>query len=173
MSYFRDPKLNSDKNLQAYVIGLALGDGNLSNPNNRAVRLRITCDKKYPLLIDRICDSLAKLLPENKISYFDKGNCIDISAYSKHFEKLLGWKAKGGLKFIQKFSIPKWIKQNSSFAIECLRGLLETDGSIYMDRGYRMANFVTIIPSLSRDVSEIINNLGFKAHVYKIDQKKN
>ena len=67
MSYYRTPPLNQDKNLQAYIIGLAIGDGNLSNPNGRAVRLRITCDNKYPGLIDRIARSLQKLLPKNKV----------------------------------------------------------------------------------------------------------
>jgi hypothetical protein len=32
--------MNADTQLQAYVIGLAIGDGNLSNPSGRAVRLR-------------------------------------------------------------------------------------------------------------------------------------
>jgi len=41
-------RVSEDKKLHAYIVGLALGDGNLSNPNGRAVRLRITCDKKYP-----------------------------------------------------------------------------------------------------------------------------
>lgn len=35
-----------DKRNLAYVIGIAFGDGNLSNPNGRAVRLRVSCDKK-------------------------------------------------------------------------------------------------------------------------------
>jgi hypothetical protein len=43
--------LNADPHLQTYVIGLAIGDGNLSNPNGRAVRLRIACDTKFPALI--------------------------------------------------------------------------------------------------------------------------
>jgi hypothetical protein len=43
--------LHPDSELHAYVLGLAIGDGNLSNPNGRAVRLRITCDTKYPILI--------------------------------------------------------------------------------------------------------------------------
>ena len=43
-----------DKNSLAYIIGVALGDGNLSNPNGRAVRLRITCDIKYPKIISEI-----------------------------------------------------------------------------------------------------------------------
>ena len=39
---------NPDRDLQAYVIGLAVGDGNLSNPNGRAVRLR-----KYQVRLSR------------------------------------------------------------------------------------------------------------------------
>ncbi len=50
----RKAALNPDRELQAYVIGLAIGDGNLSNPNGRAVRLRITCDTKYPRLVGNI-----------------------------------------------------------------------------------------------------------------------
>jgi hypothetical protein len=58
--------LNPDPELQAYVIGLAIGDGNLSNPNGRAVRLRITCDTKYPALIDKISTALKQLLPREQ-----------------------------------------------------------------------------------------------------------
>jgi hypothetical protein len=36
----RSLPMNADTQLQAYVIGLAIGDGNLSNPSGRAVRLR-------------------------------------------------------------------------------------------------------------------------------------
>jgi hypothetical protein len=85
MSYFRNTILNENKLLQSYVIGLAIGDGNLSNPNGRATRLRITCDKKYPLLIERIISSLQSLLPQNKVSIVvRKDGCMDISVYSNH-----------------------------------------------------------------------------------------
>ena len=58
--------LHPDSELHAYVVGLAIGDGNLSNPNGRAVRLRITCDTKYPALIARIRSALERLLPRTK-----------------------------------------------------------------------------------------------------------
>ena len=48
--------LNTGPALQAYVIGLAIGDGDLSNPNGRAVRLRITCGSQYPALIAKVND---------------------------------------------------------------------------------------------------------------------
>ncbi len=173
MSYYRNPKINSDKNLQAYVIGLAIGDGNLTNPNQRAVRLRITCDKKYPFLLKKIHNSLGLLFPENKIGLVDRKNCVDASVHSKHLEKLLGWRAKSGSKFIQNVSIPRWIMASRKYRINCLRGLIETDGSIYSDRGYKMVMFVTIIPVLAHQVDEAISSLGFKSHLYQIERHAN
>jgi DNA-binding transcriptional regulator WhiA len=167
--YFRNTIINENKLLQSYIVGLALGDGNLSNPNGRATRLRITCDKKYPHLAKRIAKSLRSLLPQNKISIVDrKENCIDISVYSNHLEKLLGWKSGEGSKFAQKVSVPRWIKENKEYKINCLKGLIETDGSIYFDRGYKTIMFSTVIPELANDVLEIMNSLEFKPKIYKI-----
>ncbi len=158
------------KKILAYVIGLALGDGNLSNPNGRAVRLRITCDTNYPKLIKRICESIQLVAPKNKVSTIKGGkdSYVDISCYSNKWEQLLGWKAKGGSKNVQKVKIPNWIKSDAKYSIACLRGLIETDGSIYNDRGYIMVNFVTTTPSLAIDVMEIIDSLKFKANKYTI-----
>ncbi|MBI2048038.1 MAG: hypothetical protein HYT27_02770, partial [Parcubacteria group bacterium] len=173
MAYYRTPALNPDKNLQAYVIGLAIGDGNLSNPNNRATRLRITCDKKYPRLIKRIRQSLSELFPENKIGLIRrKANCVDVWVYSNHLEKLLGWKAADGSKFKQNVSTPKWIYESKKYKIQYLRGLIETDGSIYNDRGYTMVIFSTIIPKLAKNIKDIMFSLGFRPMFYKIKQNK-
>ena len=154
----------------AYIIGIALGDGNLSNPNGRAVRLRITCDTRYPLLIKKIVTALQKLFPNNKVSLVKGGkkSYLNISCYSNQWESLLGWKAKQGNKCVQNVSIPEWIKQNKKFSINCLRGLIETDGSIYQDRTYTMLNFVTVIPRLAEDVLTIMTQLGFVPHLYNV-----
>lgn len=155
-----------DKNNLAYLIGIAMGDGNLSNPNGRAVRLRISCDTKYKNLMDNIILSIQKLLPKNKVAIVKRrDNCADISCYSNKWESLLNWKAKDGSKESQKISIPDWIKNNKQYSLLCLKGLFETDGSIYTDRKYLMANFVTIIPTLANDVMEIIRSLGFKPNM--------
>ncbi|EKE10714.1 MAG: hypothetical protein ACD_15C00208G0003 [uncultured bacterium] len=116
----------------------------------------------YPAIIESIASSIQKILPDNKVSKIKKKDtCFDISCYSNKWEKLLGWKAKEGSKYKQKVSIPDWVKNNKTYSKHCLKGLFETDGSIYMDRGYKMANFVTIIPTLATDVLEMITRLGF------------
>jgi len=149
-----------------------MGDGNLSNPNGRATRLRISCDKKYPTLIENIVNSINKIMPKNKIGIIRrKDNCLDISCYSNKWEGLLGWKAKNGSKERQQISVPSWIKNNKKYSTLCLRGLFETDGSVYMDRKYKMANFVTIVPTLANDVVGIILNLGFKPNMQTLKEK--
>src|SRR3989344_622664 len=117
--------VSKDKNLLAYIIGLALGDGNLSNPNGRAVRLRISCDAKYPKLIQRIQKALKDLLPDNKVQLVNrKANCVDVSSYSNKWPMLLGWNV--GNKIEQKVRVPGWVQENNEYAKSCLKGLLET-----------------------------------------------
>jgi len=156
--------MSRDKNLQAYVIGLALGDGNLSK-FPRTIRLRITCDDKYPNLMNRIEDALQQLLPENKVSRLKRPrNCTDISCYSSRWEELLGWTATGGSKIRQDIRVPQWVKNDTEHIRYCLRGLFETDGSVYMDRKYLMANFVSATRELAYDVIEMTILLGFKVN---------
>src|SRR5262245_62050550 len=154
--------LNPDTQLQAYVIGVAIGDGNLSNPNGRAVRLRITCDKKYLALIARVRSALQELFPENKVSLVpSRGNYVNLSVYSNHLEGLRGWNASGGSKQHQRVQVPKWICEDRLLSIHCLRGLIETDGAIYLDCGYPMVIFSSVIPELAQQVDAMMRNLGF------------
>jgi len=123
------------KETLAYVIGIAIGDGNLSNPNKRATRLRVACDRKYENTIINFVDAIQKVMPLNKVSIQPrKGNCVDISCYSNKWENILGWKVGFGSKYAQNISVPSWIKRNKKYCKACLKGLFETDGSVYEDR---------------------------------------
>jgi hypothetical protein len=155
------------KNL-AYVIGIALGDGNLSNPNGRAVRLRITCDSKYPLIGEKMQQALSILFPNNKVSirYRNPSTCFDISVYSNKLNDLLPWTCGKGTKLEQNAHVPNWILENLSYSRECLKGLLETDGCIYIDRGYRMVNFTNYSSLLAKNVQAMIASLGFRSALY-------
>jgi DNA-binding transcriptional regulator WhiA len=159
-------RVSDDKKLQAYIVGLALGDGNLSNSNGRAVRLRITCDKKYPKLQKHIAESIQKLLPDNKVSIvYRKDNANDVSCYSNSLEEILGWKSGKGSKIIQKVRIPSWILKDEDFIKECLRGIIQTDGSIFKDRGYIHVNIVSHIPTFARTIMFAIEKIGYKPNM--------
>ena len=156
--------------LLAYVIGVALGDGNLSSPNKRATRLRITCASHYPRLGAKIMRAIRVLLPANRVSIVrhTHANAFDISCCSNHWEDLLEWSVGKGSKCDQSVRVPSWIKENRKYVISCLRGLLETDGSVYRDRGYPMVMFVSAIPGLAEDVHGMMQSLGFEPHTYAI-----
>ncbi len=165
-----NPKINDDKKLQAYIIGIALGDGNLSNPNGRAVRLRVTCDKKYPMLIEHVIKALRLLLPRNRVNTVNRRGCVDVSVYSNALTELLGWQWDKGPKDSQNVGVPSWIKEDSNYLKECLRGLLQTDGSLYNDRGYVMINFVNTGTVLANDVFSMIQTLGYSPNMQKLKQ---
>ena len=160
---------NSFQNIDAaYIVGIAIGDGNLSNPNKRAVRLRVTCDAKYPKLIEHIRGIIEKILPFNKVSLVKrKESCVDISCYSNHLEEILGWKV--GTKYSQQVNIPNWISKNKKYTITCLRGLFQTDGSIYKDREYTYVNFTTNILPLAETVAKQVEKLGYKPQLRKVN----
>jgi hypothetical protein len=161
------------KPVLAYVVGVALGDGNLSNPNGRAVRLRVSCDAKYPNLIENIKAAIQEALPGNKVSTVVKPrNCVDVSCYSNQWEELLGWEASGGPKHLQNVNIPSWIFTRKTYLINCLKGLIETDGSVYEDRGYKMMMFTTVIPCLAESFDRAVKLLGFQPHLYKLENQK-
>jgi DNA-binding transcriptional regulator WhiA len=157
----------------AYIIGVALGDGNLSNPNKRAVRLRVTCDNKYPEIMSRIAQALQILLPQNKVSLYRRkdSNCTDVYGYSNALESILGWRALEGSKYIQRVRVPDWIFSKDEYMRLCLQGLFETDGSVYKDRVYTYANFTSIIPGLAFDVKLMINKLGYSSTTQHTVQK--
>lgn len=158
-----------DKIALAYITGVALGDGNLSRVS-RTVRLRISCDTKYPNIIKEIKNNLAILAPYNKINVIKVvGNCVDIYTYSNDWEKALGWKV--GNKITQQVTTPQWIFQRKKYTSACLKGLLQTDGSIYTDRGYKMVNFVNHNRKLAMDVLAMVNTLGFRASFTEVSFK--
>jgi len=110
---------------------------------------------------------LQKAFPNNKVStVIRKEKCEDISCFSNRFETLLGWKAKCGSKFIQRARVPKWVLSRKVYIIPCVRGLLETDGSVYLDRGYKAVFFTSIIPELADDFYEMSLRLGFDFNRY-------
>lgn len=78
------------------------------------------------------------------------------------------WQVGKGTKIDQSAHVPDWIKIDSEFSKHCLKGLIQTDGSIYKDRGYTMVHFSNCIPELSDDVYSMIKYLGWNPRQYRI-----
>lgn len=68
----------------SYVLGLYLGDGNISR-TRRVWRLRITLDKKYPPIINRCCYAIGLLMPGQRAGLVQRVGCVDVYLFSRHW----------------------------------------------------------------------------------------
>ena len=150
-----------DENLSEFV-GICLGDGTLT-----PYFVRISGDSRYDVPyfehISRIIYLLFEL--KTKIEYDKKYNVIYITARSKNLCTFLHEKYKipFGDKILNKAKIPEEIFVKNSFAISCLRGLIDTDGSISR-RGRNGSQFCLHFcshnPHLLKQVVEIGKRIG-------------
>ena len=77
--YIRDLSESS----YAYLLGLYLGDGCISDHGRGVYRLRIVQDSKYQNLIRECVIAMHWVLP-NKVGFVKQQGCTEISSYSKH-----------------------------------------------------------------------------------------
>ena len=85
------------------------------------------------------------------------------------------WGLVIGNKVKQQINIPDWIKNNQQYCIECIRGLLDTDGSIVIHKylsgnkyyTYKKLDFTSRSALLLMSVSGILTKLGIKNGVRK------
>jgi hypothetical protein len=71
------------RGLYAYLLGLYLGDGNISLHERGVYRLRIVCCNDYPALMDECEMTISEILP-NRIGRMPRLGCTEIYACSKH-----------------------------------------------------------------------------------------
>lgn len=185
---------NSPKNLKQFkkpifgkelaeTFGIILGDGHVSE-YIRNKKIRVYCvriagnsktDKDYifnyiPRLFENVFGEKGSIIePKFKsVGYF--------TIYGKSLVEFL--KSNGlssGNKIMNNVGIPTWIKKNKDFLKFCIRGLIDTDGSIHKiskDNPNLRIEFTSHIPKLLLDVrlgfvklgynpSKIINNKHF------------
>jgi hypothetical protein len=119
-----------------YVLGMYLGDGSISRAT-RVWRLRITCDKKYPAIIDRCRNAIEVLMPGQRAGLVQRVGCIDVSLHSKHWPCLLPQHGPGK-KHTRTIALQPWQQALVDQATEeFILGLIHSDGCrvVANDRG--------------------------------------
>ncbi|MAG78879.1 hypothetical protein CMI40_00705 [Candidatus Pacearchaeota archaeon] len=156
----------------AEVIGIILGDGHVSEfkigKRIRCYMIRVAgnseTDKDYltryiPFIFYDIFNEKGSLhfSKTSKVGYF--------TIYGKKFVdyiKSIG--IKSGNKKRNNQGIPLWIKNNKKYISKCIKGLIDTDGSIhYISKNNKniRISYTSYIPQLLNDVRKGLINLGF------------
>ncbi len=116
----------------AEFVGIMLGDGGINNPWQANITMNSVADAKYAFYVEKLIKKLFGIAPA--VRKRKERDALVISAASTTLVDFLveeglprGNKLKNGVK------IPGWILQKRSYRIACVRGLMDTDGCLFIN----------------------------------------
>jgi len=155
----------------AEFVGIMIGDGGITN-RQIIVTLNRKTDKLYSIFVRDLIEKLFGVKASMNIRKEESVVNITVSRIRLvSFCKSIGLKIGNKLK--QNLDIPTWVKENKSFKIFCLRGLVDTDGCFFVERHkinkkkycYPRLSFVSYSKYLRDSVFEILKELDFSPKI--------
>jgi hypothetical protein len=120
----------------AYLLGLYLGDGCISQHPRGVHRLRITLDLRYPMIISACREAMGQVMPASRASVQLRrdGNCVEVYSFSKHWPCYFPQHGPGQ-KHERHIVLADWQTAISDRVPELLlRGLIHSDGCRVINR---------------------------------------
>jgi intein-encoded DNA endonuclease-like protein len=140
-----------------YLLGLYLGDGNISEHQRSVYRLRISLDVRYPRIVDECAAAMQAVVPRNRVSrQLRSCNCYEVHAYSKSWPCLFPQHGRG-TKHMRRIFLAEWQQTLAEqWPESLLRGLIHSDGCRITNTGragwtgprYAFSNVSTDITSI-------------------------
>ena len=112
----------------AELCGILLGDGGITSYQFN-ITLNKFVDKEYSDFVKKL---LFKVFQEHPYVKERKNVIVLILSGVNLVEALEKVGLKRGNKVVHQVGIPNWIMKNKKFAKACLRGLMDTDGCVYL-----------------------------------------
>tara|TARA_Y100000310_G_C20613868_1_gene779518 strand:- start:188 stop:1081 length:894 start_codon:yes stop_codon:yes gene_type:complete len=157
----------------AELIGIVLGDGYIEyrncGPKIKKYSIKIAGDsiQSYNYMNQYIPQLIKDLFNVEVISYKSKdSNCIYVALNGKQVIEFFGKMGlKPGNKLVSQNTIPDWVWKDEEYLKACIRGLYDTDGSVYEMLphwpGLFQVYFGNKNLTLLRDVRKALIQLGF------------
>lgn len=159
----------------AEFIGTMMGDGGMHKYQS-VITLHHIDDREYIDFVSRRIQKLFRIKPAlYHIPRSSVFNIVVSRAEIVTYLHSLGLPV--GNKVKQQFDIPEWIKKNRKYSIACIRGLVDTDGSVfthsYKVKGkwyhYKKLSFCSRSQPLQHSVAKILTDLGMRARISGYD----
>ena len=146
----------------AEFIGIMLGDGSILERNGC---INISFDKRNNYYINYVF-ALCKMIFDVEFRRKDEknNNGAHLYFYSKDMmAKLKSLGLKSGDKIKNNVGIPEWIKENEIYLKRCIKGLIDTDGCIYICKREKRkyTKFTNFCSKLIADFKEGVDKLGY------------
>ncbi|MFE6749664.1 helix-turn-helix domain-containing protein [Kitasatospora purpeofusca] len=133
-----------DRPAYSYLLGLYLGDGHILLPNEyrRTSSLQITCDEKWPGVMDSVEHAMRQVLPTNSPCRVRRTGCRDVKVYSNHLPCYFPQHGPGK-KHERTIALQPWQQEIVDIhPWEFLRGLIHSDGCRITNWATRTVNGV-------------------------------
>lgn len=163
----------------AEFVGIMLGDGGIT-ASQCAITLNSNADNDYTQFVSDLGYSLFGERPK----MHKKKDCNAICLYYNGVglvQYLCKIGLKVGNKVKQQVGVPEWVKNSYLFRTACLRGLMDTDGGVFLHNysvngkkyHYKKISFSNRSIPLLIFVKETLGELGFTPKIIdKIENKK-
>lgn len=168
---FLKPKYSEEL---AELIGIVLGDGSVTR-GQIIITLNSKDDKEFS---EYVVNLLKKLFDVHVGIHYRKDSMALSCVVSrvgivKYCVEKLGLRV--GNKVKQQVDIPDWIKKNNAYAIACVRGLIDTDGSVFSHKyraggkqySYKKVSFTNYSKPIRLSMFDILKHNGIKSRLYK------
>ena len=152
----------------AEMIGIILGDGNLYyNEKQHKYFLRISSNRDEEINYRRYTSDLMQRVfgfTPRIINKLDRKGTDLIIQNKIIVEQLIKMELKTGNKVKNQVNVPFWILEKGKYIIACLRGLFDTDGSIYIRNTQKTfgLNFKSGSLPLVKNFKEMCESLSIK-----------
>lgn len=165
------PKYSKDL---AEFFGIMIGDGGINNTWQANITVNAISDFEYSKFIAILCQRLFNTTPA--IRKRKKTNALVISLASTSVIDFLVLNGLSrGNKLKQGLNIPKWILNKPLYEKACVRGLIDTDGCIFIHihkvGGNIYKNIGLTFTSYSQElifqVATILDKFGIMPHINK------
>jgi hypothetical protein len=125
---------NLEKAQYAYLLGLYLGDGCLSQHPRRVYRLRIGLDARYPKIISACAAAIIVVRGRAPVGRIERTGCVEVNAWWKHWVCLFPQHGLGR-KHKRSIELQPWQQRVAAeHPGRLLRGLIHSDGCRVLNR---------------------------------------
>lgn len=163
----------------AEFIGILLGDGHIGK-EQWSITVNSIADKEYADYIFQLTEKLFRFKP----AFYKRKNMNAIVISGSGIKSIEYFKKMGlkvGNKVKQQVDAPYWIKNSYMYRISCLRGLMDTDGGVFLHKYkvngkeyiYKKICFSNRSVPLLYFAVDVLKELGFTPKIIdKVENKK-
>ncbi len=171
-SHRKDIRYPRKSSKLAEFMGIVFGDGGINNDWQLTITLNSEVDREYSYHVLQ----LAKELFDINVAVQKRKRCkalvLRFSSMNL-LDFLFKMGAVKGNKIKQRFDIPAWVYEKESYTRSFIRGLIDTDGCLYIHKhkvgGADYCNigfcFSSYSENLMRSVASIFESRGIKPHL--------